>query len=218
MKFLYWQTCSIYSTAIWKQWIHCRSQKESRTIPLINSQNPPNLSYKRYERLSWAKITDHGILKIVAKLDRNETHGHDKISIRMIKIYSTSICKTIKTHFQPLHRQWYKSIRVGKIVPIHKKGDKKSLKNCYTVSLLRICSTIFERLLYNVMFGFFLDKGLISANESGFKPGDSCINKLLWITHNIYKSFNDGYEVRGIFLDISKALDKVWHDGLIFKL
>ena len=68
------------------------------------------------------------------------------------------------------------------------------------------------------MFGFFLDKGLISANESGFKPGDSCINKLLWITHNIYKSFNDGYEVRGIFLDISKALDKVWHDGLIFKL
>ena len=68
------------------------------------------------------------------------------------------------------------------------------------------------------MFGFFLDKGLISANQSGFKPGDSCINQLLSITHNIYKSFDDGYEVRGVFLDISKAFDKVWHDGLIFKL
>ena len=68
------------------------------------------------------------------------------------------------------------------------------------------------------MFGFFLSKDLVSANQSGFKPGDSCINQLLSITHNIYKSFDDGYEVRGVFLDISKAFDKVWHDGFIFKL
>ena len=68
------------------------------------------------------------------------------------------------------------------------------------------------------MFGFFLDKGLISASQSGFKPGDCCINQLLSITHTIYKSFDDGYKVRGVFLDISKAFDKVWHDGLIFKL
>ena len=37
-------------------------------------------------------------------------------------------------------------------------------------------------------------------------------------THEIYKSFDDGYEVRGVFLDISKAFDKVWHNGLIYKL
>ena len=46
------------------------------------------------------------------------------------------------------------------------------------------------------MFGFFLDKGLNSADRSGFKPGNSCINQLLSITYNIYKSFDDGYEVR----------------------
>ena len=68
------------------------------------------------------------------------------------------------------------------------------------------------------MFDFFLDKDLISADQSGFKPRDSCINQLLSITHNIYKLFDDGYEVRGGFLDISKAFDKVWHNGHIFKL
>ena len=93
-----------------------------------------------------------------------------------------------------------------------------NLKNYRPVSLLPICSRIFERLLYNEIFGFFLDKGLISANQSGFKPGDSCINQLLSIMRNIYKSFDDGYEVRGVFLDISKAFYKIWHDGLIFKI
>ena len=38
------------------------------------------------------------------------------------------------------------------------------------------------------------------------------------ITHEIYKSFHDGHDVHGIFLDISKEFDKVWHKGLICKL
>ena len=41
---------------------------------------------------------------------------------------------------------------------------------------------------------------------------------MIAITHEIYKSFDDGLEVRGVFLDISKAFDKVWHDGLLLKL
>ena len=60
------------------------------------------------------------------------------------------------------------------------------------------------------MFSFFIENGLISQNQSGFKPGESCINQLLSITHEIYKLFDDGWEVRGVFLDISKAFDKVW--------
>ena len=68
------------------------------------------------------------------------------------------------------------------------------------------------------MFRFFLDNKLITANQSGFKTGDSCINQLLSITHEICKSFDDQLEVRSVFLDISKPFDKVWYERVIFKL
>ena len=105
----------------------------------------------------------------------------------------------------------------GNIVPIHKKDDKQNVKNYRPVSLLPICGKIFEDLIYNVMYDFFTENNL-SPNQPGFRSGDSCINQLLSINHEILNAFDKGLEVRGIFLDISKAFDKVWHDGLIFKL
>ena len=67
-------------------------------------------------------------------------------------------------------------------------------------------------------FFFFIKNSLISHNQSEFKPKDSWINSLLSITHEIYKSFDDGSEVRGVFLDKSKVFDKVWYQGVLFKL
>ena len=87
----------------------------------------------------------------------------------------------------------------GNIALIHRKGDKQNIKNCRPVSLLPMCGKIFERLI-------------------SFQPGDSCINQLLSITHEIFTSFDNGSEVRSVSLDMSKAFDKVWHEGLIFKL
>ena len=65
-----------------------------------------------------------------------------------------------------------------------------------------------------------MTNSLITKNQSGFRPGDSTINQLTDLVHDIHKAFDDrkSLEVRAVFLDISKAFDKVWHDGLIFKL
>ena len=67
---------------------------------------------------------------------------------------------------------------------------------------------------------FFLANNLLAPNQSGFKPGGSCLNQLLSVTHEIYSSFDHLFEVRSILLDIyiSKAFDKVSHEGIIFKL
>ena len=62
---------------------------------------------------------------------------------------------------------------------------------------------------YDTMFEFFTKKNLTSDNQSGSKPGDSCVNQLLSITHEIYQSFGNNLEVRDVFLDIFRAFDKV---------
>ena len=84
--------------------------------------------------------------------------------------------------------------------------------------MLPIVGKIFEMTIYNNVFEYLTTKKLISDNQSGFKPGDSCVNQLLSITHEIYHSLDNGRKVRGVSLDTFKAFDKVWHVGLMFKL
>ena len=88
------------------------------------------------------------------------------------------------------------------------------------MSLLPICGKIFQKLLFNALYSFFEDHKLLNPCQSGFKKNDFFINQLVSITHEIYFAFdcNPSLEVRGVFLDLSKAFDKVWHDVLIFKL
>lgn len=93
---------------------------------------------------------------------------------------------------------------------------KQCLENCRPVSPLPIRREIFDKLIFNEMFEFFIESELISPSQSGFKSGDSC-TKPLAITHKIYKLFDGGFQVIGAFLDISKAFDKVWYEDLIFK-
>ena len=71
------------------------------------------------------------------------------------------------------------------------------------------------------MYKHIYDNKLLTPNQSGFCHGDSTVNhQLLYITHLIYTAFEEypTRETRVVFLNISKAFDKVWHDGLVFKL
>ena len=86
--------------------------------------------------------------------------------------------------------------------------------------MLPICGKIFERLIFNSLYEYVEENKLLSIHQSGFQSNNSYVNQLLSIVHNLYKG-SDAYptlETRGVFLDMSKTFDKVWHQGLIFKL
>ena len=157
---------------------------------------------------------------MLQNLDPNKAHSHDKISVRMLQLCGNTICKPLELIFQQAMEsgsfpsEW----KNGNVVPIHQKDDKQCLKNYRSLSLLPICVKTFEKFILNEMFQFFVENELISLNQLGFKSVDPCINQPLAVTHKIYKPFDNGFEARGVFLDIWKEFDKVWHEGFIFKL
>ena len=94
------------------------------------------------------------------------------------------------------------------------------VKNYRPISLLPIFGKMFERVMYNSLFNYSQSNRLFTPSKSGFLPGDSRIAQLLSIIHEIHTAFDENptVYVRGVFLDLSKAFDKVWHDGIIFML
>ena len=108
------------------------------------------------------------------------------------------------------------------VVPAHKKEEKNLLKNYHLISLLPIFSKVFGRIIYNSLFNHFIGNTLFTPTQSGFLLSDSCHSsfQLLAIIHEIQANFDSNcfVNVRERFLDISKAFDKVWHKGLLFKL
>ena len=63
-----------------------------------------------------------------------------------------------------------------------------------------------------------INNNLITSHQSGFTPGDSAFNQLLYITNEFGRALDEGKEVRAVFCDISKAFDRIWHKGLLRKL
>ena len=152
----------------------------------------------------------------------DKAHGWEQLSIKMIKTCGDSITFPLKLIFKSMVNEglflddWKKS----NVVPIYKKESKILINNYWPISLFPIFSTVFERLVFKTICNFILQNKLFTPCQSGFIAGDSCVSQLLSITHEIYKSFNcqPATNVRGPFLDISKPFDKIWHEGLIFKL
>ena len=129
----------------------------------------------------------------------------------MIKLCGKSIAYSLKLIFEAslqggeIPDYWKKA----NVVPAHKK--KKLVKNYRPISLLPIYGKIFERVTFKDLFNYPHKNELFTKCHSGFLPGDSCISQLLSIVHDINSSFDcdPTLDVRGIFLDISKAFDKV---------
>ena len=180
--------------------------------PIKNSSVLPPLTYRTSKKLNSLRISEQDILLIIKALDSSKAHGYDNLSIKMIVNYYTF--KSVECGVFP--EIWQKA----NVVPVHKKEEKTLVKNYRPISLLPIFSKIFERVIYNSIFNYFISNKLFTPSQSGFLPGDSCIAQLLSIIHEIQTAFDENSvaDVRDIFLDISKAFDKVWHEGLFYKL
>ena len=182
----------------------------------------PNLSLHTQKTLNEVLFQKSDLENVIKNLNPSKAHGWDEISVRMIKLCGISIIDPLYLILTNCVTKGYfpEYWKKANIIPVHKKNQKNILKNYRPISLLPIFGKIFERLVFKSLYTYLIQNKLLSAKQSGFIKGDSTINQLLSITDMIHSSFDCDIpkEVRSVFLDISKAFDKVWHPGLLFKL
>ena len=164
-------------------------------------------------------MTNNAVTKEMLKnINVNKACGPDGISGKIFKNCSGSLSYPLSL----LYRLSYNSgivpqeWKMANVVPVYKKGSKSSVVNYRPISLLPICGKLLEKLIFNSLYLYLSSNNLITPNQSGFRSGDSCPNQLLFLVNEIHKAFEDpkSLELRAVFLDISKAFDKVWHEGL----
>ena len=170
--------------------------------------------------LSDIKIDPDKIVEIIHSINAKKAHGCDGISMAMLKLCPEEIAIPLSMIFQRSvsSGRFPDSWKLANVQPVHKKNNRQTKTNYRPISLLPLCGKILEKIIFDQMYSFLDENRLISTRQSGFRPGDSCIFQLISITSDIYRNFERHDETRAVFLDISKAFDKVWHDGLIHKL
>lgn len=109
--------------------------------------------------------------------------------------------------------------KVAEVIMLPKPGKQPNETKSYRpISLLPTISKVFEKLLLKRLKTIIESKNLIPNHQFGFRHRHSTIDQVHRITDIIEKALEEKQDCSTIFLDVSQAFDRVWHEGLIQKL
>ena len=189
------------------------------TIEDPNSDLPP-FNFVTDARLDHINIDDDEVKNILLSLDTNKATGHDRISNKLLKECAESLCGPLTFIFRLSLRlgifpdAWKEAI----VSAIFKKLDPSLCKNYRPISLLSCISKVFEKVVFNHTYPYLIENNLLPPHNSGFRQNDSAINRIIAMLEGLYTGLDQHEDSLFISLDISKAFDRVWHRGLLFKL
>ena len=110
------------------------------------------------------------------------------------------------------------SLKLAKVIPIHKKGDTQDSNNYRPISLLSNLSKIIKKLIHKRLYSFLHQNDCLFTYQFGFRNHHSTNYALICITEKIRKNLDEANFACGVFLDFQKAYDTVNHEILLSKL
>ena len=171
--------------------------------------------------LSFSSISSADAEKTLASLDIWKSSGGDQISARLLRECHHELAPSLSLLFnlslseEVYPSQWKEAV----VVPFYKKkGNKSDLCSYRPISLLSCISKVFGRLVKAQLLEFCMAENVIPDCQFGFLPGRSTVWQLLSVMEELQQAMDDGLIVHALFLDISKAFDRVDHNLLLEKL
>ena len=127
----------------------------------------------------------------------------------LIKLFNTSL------RSGTLPKIW----KIAQVTPVYKnKGNAEDVNNYRPISVTSVVCKLLEKIIVKHIHNYLVENKILYQFQSGFQAGDSTTNQLVEIYNTIVSNLDKGKDVRFVFCDISKAFDRVWHKGLIYKL
>jgi hypothetical protein len=161
------------------------------------------------------------VAEVIDNLKLIKAPGHDRISPVMIRelprkgiVFLTYLINcAIRIRYVP--KAWKKA----KMIVIPKAGKPPDKPSSYRpISLLSIISKIFEKIILVRLQKIIAEQALIPNIQFGFRPKHSTVEQIHRVMHKILQALENKEFAPSIFLDVSCAFDRVWHDGFIYKL
>ena len=172
------------------------------------------------DKLSNINIDKEMVRKEIDKLKKTKSPGPDDIFPRILKE-----CK--EQLDEPIARIFMKSLDTGivprlwrqaNVVPIFKKGDKAEGSNYRPISLTSVVGKMLEAIIAKEIRKHLDEHHLIKHSQHGFSKGKSCLTNLLSFYRKVFETLDSGDRYDIVFLDFSKAFDRVPHRRLISKV
>ena len=136
------------------------------------------------------------LLQIMKKLKQKTSTGLDGISSEVLKMGAQVLCAplTLIINVSIISGKFPKAWKQSKCVPLHKKGNKRTLENFRPVSLLSVSGMILEKVVADQIEDFFETNELFGSYQFGFRQ-KSCVSELLELFDNILEAKDNRREI-----------------------
>lgn len=166
------------------------------------------------------KISETGILNMLLNLDIKKSCGPDNIPNTFLKRYAEWTSKYLHVLFTRslCEGQVPSDWRTATVKPLHKAGKKQCIQNYRPISLTSTVCKLLEHIIHNHISEFLEKYNILTKHQHGFRKGYSTNTQLVLTVHDFAKAINNGKQIDAVFMDFSKAFDKVCHKKLLHKL
>ena len=185
--------------------------------PLVSGDYSVNNESARFE---FQMISPENLVNIMTKFKKSYGFGVDGISSFFLKIAMPVIAPVLCDIFNwslasgTFPQNW----KIARVSPIYKDGNIEDRSNYRPISVLPVVSRLFEKIIFDQMYTYFVANKLFFSGQSGFRALHSVLTCLLKCTNDWYMNFDKGLFTGVILIDLKKAFDTVDHNILIAKL
>ena len=183
-----------------------------------NANSYDNVPYQP-THMTFENTTAYEVFKVINSL-KNKSCPVSSYPVKVLKyisdIISPILADIINNSFST--GTFPELLKVARVVPVYKGGDKTEPNNYRPISILPILSKIFERIAHTQLQKYFDNHNLLTDCQYGFRKGRSTTQAILDNLQYIYENLDRGSIVISVFLDFSKAFDCIDHDILLKKL